>query len=130
MKDETISIVGRIDNFDPEEKDIIEIKSTRELKWQLEKKMVPRTRDILKIRSYGSIWTRVYGFPVNRLLLAYMDDKTPPRTFVIKPCDLTEWLRTRAISLHRSILTDTPPEAEPNSLCRFCPFKERYCDGD
>jgi CRISPR/Cas system-associated exonuclease Cas4 (RecB family) len=129
MKDETLSIVGRIDCFDPDEKDIIDAKSTRRLEWQLEKRIVPRARDILKIRSYGTIW-KSHGFPVNRLLLVYMDERTPPRTFEINQIDLTEWLRTRVIRLHKAILTQIPPEAEPNSLCRFCPFKETYCCGD
>ena len=29
----------------------------------------------------------------------------------------------RAIKLHKALVTNTPPEPEPNHLCRYCPYK-------
>jgi CRISPR/Cas system-associated exonuclease Cas4 (RecB family) len=126
---EKISVVGHVDHFYPEEKAIWELKSSRFVKWQDQKGMLPRKRDTFQTQGYYSIWTKCYSFPCEMLLLTYFDDEAPPRTFEIERCDLTESLRTRAIALHRAILVDAEPEAEPNPLCRFCPFKAR-CNGD
>jgi CRISPR/Cas system-associated exonuclease Cas4 (RecB family) len=126
---EAIAIVGHIDRFCPEEKAIVEGKTTRFIKWQDENGMLPRERDVLQTQSYYTIWTRWYGFPAEELWLVYVDDRPLLRKFEIEPRDLTEWLTTRTITLHKSILADSPPQAEPNSLCRFCPFKVS-CNGD
>jgi hypothetical protein len=71
---QTISIVGNIDAYDPETATIYDLKTTRFVKWQLEKGLIPRENHIAQVQSYFALLCE-YGIPVSRLVLVYVDDK-------------------------------------------------------
>ena len=124
--DSNVTLVGYVDAYDPDERSIIEFKSTRFVNWQNKKGLLPHQQHILQIKSYFTIWTRCYNFPVKTLLIGYVDDETPPTWFEVEPQDVTAWLRERAMRLHNALLQDEMPDAEQNGLCNYCAFKH-YC---
>jgi CRISPR/Cas system-associated exonuclease Cas4 (RecB family) len=122
-ENELIILAGHIDAYDPEEAEMTEFKSTRYVSWQKERGILPHRHHVQQIRVYYTIWTKRYGFPVDTLSIAYMDDETPPTRFEIEPQDITEWLTERTTAFHRAMLRNTIPTAEPGPLCHYCSFK-------
>jgi CRISPR/Cas system-associated exonuclease Cas4 (RecB family) len=121
---ETIRLVGHIDAYDPDEAAIIEFKSTRFVDWQQKSGKLPHKHHVLQLRSYYSIFSGCYGFPVKKLIIAYMDDVTPPLQFEIDPIDISGWLKERTATLHNALLNDIAPEDERGALCKYCAFKD------
>jgi CRISPR/Cas system-associated exonuclease Cas4 (RecB family) len=124
LDDEVIRVMGHVDLFDPDERELIELKSTRAVEWQHKKHLLPHRHHVLQLQSYYSIWTQCYHLPVERLSIAYMDEKTPPSSYEVEKLDLTDWLQRRAVVLHKTIQEDRMPEGEPSTLCHYCAFKE------
>lgn len=129
LDNENIRILGHIDLFDPDERELIELKSTRAVEWQDKNHLLPHKHHVLQLQCYYSIWTQCYHLPAERLSVAYMDDKTPPRAYEVEPCDLSDWLRGRATTLHEAIQKDRTPEGEPDELCHYCAFREVCVSG-
>jgi CRISPR/Cas system-associated exonuclease Cas4 (RecB family) len=121
---ESVQVLGHVDLYDPEEQELIELKSTRALNWQNKRRLLPHRHHALQLQSYYSIWTRCYDLPAERLTLYYMDDQTPPRPYGVEALDRMDWIRQRATILHEAIQQDRTPEAEPNGLCHYCPFRQ------
>ncbi|MBS7623726.1 PD-(D/E)XK nuclease family protein [Candidatus Bathyarchaeota archaeon] len=119
-----ITLVGHIDAYDPDRATLIEFKSTCYVKWQNRNGMLPRRHHVKQVQSYFSIMTGVYRFPVETLLLAYMDDMTPPLSFQVEKRDLTDCLIERARELDNSLREGEVPLPEPSDLCHYCAFKE------
>jgi CRISPR/Cas system-associated exonuclease Cas4 (RecB family) len=126
LSEETVTLVGHVDAYDPDRAEMTEFKSTRFLKWQQEHGKLPHRHHVMQLLAYYSIWTRCYGFPVKKLFLAYMDDETPPMPFEIRPRDTADWLGDRVTRLHKSMAEDRAPEAEVGPLCNYCAFQE-FC---
>ncbi len=125
-ENENVTLVGHVDAYDPDQGWMIEFKSTRFVNWQKEKGLLPHEHHVQQIRSYFTMWTKCYNFPVDKLFVAYVDDQTPPMCFEIAPYDLTQWLRERTSTLHKALLEKITPVDEPTSLCNYCAFKD-YC---
>jgi CRISPR/Cas system-associated exonuclease Cas4 (RecB family) len=118
----TITIIGHVDAYDPETATIYDLKTTRFVKWQAEKGFIPRENHIAQIQCYYTLLD-LYGIPVNRLVLVYVDDKT------ILPLQVPlgsrkDWMIGRATKLHRALQKPEIPEAEVGSACVYCPFIE------
>lgn len=119
-----VRILGHVDLFDPDERELIELKSTRAVEWQSRKRLLPHRHHVLQLQSYYSIWTQCYRLPAAKLSVAYMDDRTPSMSYDVQRRDLTEWLRQRAGTLHGAIQQNRAPEGETGALCHYCSFKE------
>lgn len=129
LDNENIRVLGHVDLFDPDERELIELKSTRAVEWQDKKHLLPHRHHVLQLQSYYSIWTQSYHLPAERLSVAYMDEKTPPKSYEAEKLDLSDWLRRRAVVLHTAIRQDRTPEGEPTTLCHYCAFKEVCAPG-
>lgn len=118
----TITIVGYLDAYDPEKATIYDLKTTRFVKWQSEKGFIPRENHVAQIQCHYSLLD-LYGIPVNRLVLVYVDDQT----ILAKRVPLgsrKEWMIKRAAALHRALRKSETPEAEVGSGCVYCHFIE------
>jgi len=116
----TITVVGYIDAYDPETATIYDLKTTRFVKWQLEKGQIPRENHVAQIQCYSTLLGE-YGIPVDRLVLVYVDDKD------IVPLQIPlgnrrEWIIRRATALHRALENDENPIPEVGFACKYCPF--------
>jgi CRISPR/Cas system-associated exonuclease Cas4 (RecB family) len=116
----TITIAGYVDAYDPETATIYDLKTTRFVKWQAEKGFIPRENHVTQVQCYYTLLD-LYGIPVNRLVLVYVDDKT----IVPKQVPLggrKEWMINRTTALHHAFQTLEVPEPEVGSGCVYCPF--------
>ena len=120
LADQTITIVGYVDAYEPESATIYDLKTTRFVKWQAEKGHIPRDIHIAQIQCYYTLLD-LYGIPVNRLVLVYVDDQT----IIPKQVPLgsrKDWMINRATTLHRAFQTSKVPTPEVGSACIYCPF--------
>ncbi len=122
LKAEDITIVGHVDAYNPETATVYDLKTTSFVKWQAEKNFIPRDSHVAQVQSYSTLLDK-YAIPVSRLILVYVDDKE------LIPLEVPlgnrrEWLLQRASTLHLSLLEDKTSEPEPNSWCKYCPFKD------
>jgi CRISPR/Cas system-associated exonuclease Cas4 (RecB family) len=124
LDNESIRVTGHVDLFDLERRELIELKSTRAVEWQHKKHLLPHRHHVLQLQSYYSIWTQCYHLPAEKLSVAYMDEKTPPTLYEVEKLDLTDWLRWRAVALHKAVQEDRMPKGEPSTLCHYCSFKD------
>jgi CRISPR/Cas system-associated exonuclease Cas4 (RecB family) len=120
LEDRTITVVGYIDAYDPETATIFDLKTTRFVKWQLEKGMIPRENHVAQAQCYSTLLGQ-YGIPVDRLVLVYVDDKD------IVPLQVPlgnrrEWVIKRATALRKLLENQQSPTPEVGFACKYCPF--------
>ena len=123
LGDETITITGHIDAFEPETATVYDLKTTRFAKWQAEKGHIPRENHIAQVQCYTTLLER-YGIAVNRLVVVYADDKE----LIPKEVPLgnrRQWMIGRATAYHQALKETKLPTPEPSGSCRYCPFTER-----
>jgi CRISPR/Cas system-associated exonuclease Cas4 (RecB family) len=117
---ENITIAGHVDAFEPGSATVYDLKTTRFVKWQAEKGFIPRENHIAQVQCYYTLLD-LYGIPVQRLVLVYVDDQT----ILPKQVPLgsrKEWMIDRATALHLALLKEQAPDADVGSGCVYCPF--------
>ena len=120
LGDETITIVGYVDAFDPETATVYDLKTTRFVRWQADKGHIPRENHTAQVQCYATLLGQ-YGIAVNRLVLVYVDDKE----IIPKEVPLgnrKEWMIQRATQLHKSMKASVLPIPEPGASCHYCPY--------
>jgi CRISPR/Cas system-associated exonuclease Cas4 (RecB family) len=120
LGDETITIVGYVDAFDPETATVYDLKTTRFVKWQADKGHIPRENHTAQVQCYATLLGQ-YGIAVNRLVLVYVDDKE----IIPKEVPLgnrKEWMIQRATQLHKSMKASVLPLPEPGPSCHYCSY--------
>ena len=122
LDDETISIIGFIDAFDPDTGTLFDLKTTRFVKWQKEKGFIPRENHAAQVQCYYTI-LETYGIPVSRLVLVYVDDKEIVPV-AVPIGNRREWMMRRAAQLHRAFTKHEVPKPEVGSSCKYCPHRE------
>jgi len=125
--DEKLYIHGRLDMYDYKTETIIDLKTTSAVKWQYEKNLIPRQRDIHQLQSYGSLFDPKIG--VANLTLLYADLKNLI-SFKVPVVNKLKWIEDRLLELYLSVhVMKSPPQAERSVACDYCKFKKR-CDSD
>jgi len=123
LYDETITITGQIDAFEPETATVYDLKTTRFAKWQAEKGHIPRENHITQVQCYATMLEQ-YGISVNRLVLVYADDKelTPKE---VPLGNRRQWMIDRATTLHQALTESRLPQPEPSGSCKYCAFADQ-----
>lgn len=117
--DELLYLFGRIDGYDSEEQELIELKSVA----KLENLSFPKSKDRLQLQCYGTIFSSM--FPIKKMKLVYASMMWPPKVFEIESLNMTKWMKNRIILLHESLRKRRPPLEEQSSYCKYCPYKSR-----
>jgi len=113
---EPVKLTARLDSYDPEKQEIVELKSLRDI----ENKELPREKDVLQVQCYGTIFKNI--FRVERLRIVYLD-MNGFRQVNVSLVDKTKWLKERVEKLHRHIRDSKPPAEDPTWECKFCPHR-------
>jgi hypothetical protein len=62
-----VTIAGFVDAYDPEMATLFDLKTTRFVKWQVEKGFIPRHSHVAQVQCYATMLEN-YGIPVARLV--------------------------------------------------------------
>ena len=123
LKDEKTAILaGRLDMYDWKTATIIDLKTTKYVKWQIKRGFIPKPEHIIQLQCYGTIFSKI--IPVENLIIVYvdMDDIV---AYNVQKINLTEWIRARIQELENSICQNRIPLGEPSGLCKYCRYQTR-----
>jgi CRISPR/Cas system-associated exonuclease Cas4 (RecB family) len=125
--DEKLYIHGRLDMYDYKTETIIDLKTANAVKWQYQKHLIPRERDIHQLQCYGSLFDGKIGVANLTLLYADLKNLIP---FKVPVVNKSKWVEDRILQLYLSVnVMKSPPQAERSVACDYCKFKNR-CDLD
>ena len=119
------TVAGRLDMYDWKTKTIIDLKTTKTVRWQIKQGILPRLEHILQVQCYYTMFSDV--IPVENLNLVYADMQDIV-TYRVKKNDLSEWIKTRIKDIEDSIVRKSTPNGEVSGLCQFCKYQSRCSD--
>lgn len=124
----TATVVGRLDMYDWKSKTIIDLKTTKFVKWQIKRGFLPKLEHILQVQCYDTIFSEY--LPVENLNIVYVD-MNDIVTYKIKKRDLTKWIRKSIRDIEESLSTKKIPKGQVTGLCQFCPYQTKcFNDGN
>lgn len=122
------TVAGRLDMFDWKTKTIMDLKTTKMIKWQIKKGFLPRLEHILQVQCYGTMFSEI--IPVDNLNIVYVD-MNDIVTYKVQIRDLTEWIKTRIIEIEEALSNETILTGQVSGLCQFCRYQTKcYNDGN
>ena len=95
--------------YDWKTKTIIDLKTTKFIKWQIKQGFLPRLEHIIQIQCYGTMVSRI--IPVENLNIVYVD-MSDIITYKVPMDDLTEWIRSRISQIEDAIANKITPLGE------------------
>ncbi len=116
----TATLTGRLDMYDWKTATIIDLKTTKFVKWQKKQGYIPRAEHILQLLCYNTIFSRI--IPVENLNVLYVD-MNDLVAFRIRRRDLKEWIRSRIQDLEDSIIENKVPNGEVSGICKYCKYQ-------
>ena len=119
------TVVGRLDMYDWKSKTIMDLKTTKLIKWQLKNGFLPKPEHILQLQVYGTLFSQI--IPVKNLNIVYAD-MNEIVTFKVKKRDLSDWIKTRVLEIENSLSGKKIPNGETTGLCQFCPYQTKCFD--
>jgi len=126
LKDGRIAtLAGRLDMYDWKTKTIMDLKTTKMIKWQLKNGFLPKLEHILQVQVYGTLFSDI--IPVKNLNIVYADMNAIV-TFKVKQRDLSDWIKTRVLEIEDSLSGKKIPNGETTGLCQFCPYQTKCFD--
>ncbi|HEY7079137.1 MAG TPA: PD-(D/E)XK nuclease family protein [Nitrososphaeraceae archaeon] len=121
----TAVLVGRLDMYDWRAKTIIDLKTTKFIKWQIKQGFIPRLEHILQIQCYETIFSNL--LPIESLKIVYAD-MSDIIAYKIQKRDLTEWIKRRIQEIENSLTDTKVPIGEVSGACKYCRFQTRCCN--
>lgn len=118
----TAVMVGRLDMYDWRTKTIIDLKTTKFIKWQIKQGFLPKLEHILQVQCYNTIFSQL--LPIGNLSIVYAD-MADIVAYKIQRRDLTEWIKRRIQEIEDSLLDNNVPIGEVSGLCKYCRFQTR-----
>ena len=118
----TATLTGRLDMYDWKTATIIDLKTTKFVKWQIKQGFIPRVEHILQLQCYNTIFSDI--IPVENLNVLYVDMKDMV-TFKIQRQDLKEWIKGRIQELEDSLAENKVPNGEVSGICKYCKYQTR-----
>ena len=121
-------LIGRLDMYDWKTKTVIDLKSTKFVKWQIKRGFLPKLEHILQVQCYGTMFSNY--IPIENLNIVYVDTNDIV-TYKIKNRDLSTWIKTRIQEIEEAVNNKTIIKGEPSGLCQYCRYQSRcFNDGN
>ena len=122
------TVAGRLDMYDWKTKTIMDLKTTKMIKWQIKQGFLPRLEHILQVQCYGTIFSGI--MPVDNLNIVYVD-MSDIVTYKVQMRDLTDWIKIRIDEIEEALTGKSIPTGQVSGLCQFCRYQTRcYNDGN
>ncbi|KFM14393.1 CRISPR-associated protein Cas4 [Marine Group I thaumarchaeote SCGC RSA3] len=127
LKDGRVAtLAGRLDMYDWKTKTIIDLKTTKFVRWQIKQGFLPKPEHILQLQCYNTMFSEY--MPVENLNIVYAD-MSDIVTYKVQKRDLTDWIKTRIQEIESSKTTQNTPTGEVSGLCKYCRYQTR-CSED
>ena len=119
------TLAGRLDMYDWKTKTIIDLKTTKFVRWQIKQGFLPKPEHILQLQCYDTMFSEY--MPVENLNIVYAD-MSDIVTYKVEKRDLTDWIKTRIQEIESSKEDKKIPDGEVTGLCKFCRYQTRCFD--
>ena len=120
------TLAGRLDMYDWKTKTIIDLKTTKFVRWQIKQGFLPKPEHILQLQCYDTMFSQY--MPVENLNIVYAD-MTDIVTYKVEKRDLSNWITARIQGIENSKICKEIPKGETSSLCKFCKYQTK-CSED
>ena len=118
----TATLAGRLDMYDWKTKTIIDLKTTKFVRWQIKQGFLPKLEHILQLQCYDTMFSQY--MPVENLNIVYAD-MTDIVTYNVQKRDLTDWIKTRIQEIENAKESKEVPKGEISGLCKFCKYQTK-----
>jgi CRISPR/Cas system-associated exonuclease Cas4 (RecB family) len=108
--------------YDWKERVIIDLKTTRFIKWQIKQGFLPRLEHIVQVQCYNTIFSQI--LPIENLSIVYAD-MSDIVAYKVQKRDLTEWIRRRIQEIEDSLSDKNIPIGDVSGLCKYCRYQTR-----
>ena len=119
-------VIGRLDMYDWKTKTVMDLKSTKNVQWQIKKGFLPKLEHILQVQCYGTMFEQY--IPIENLNIVYVDNSDIV-TYKVKKHDLTNWIKTRIQEIENAVDNKQMINGESSGLCQFCRYQTK-CQSD
>ncbi len=116
------TLAGRLDMYDWKTKTIIDLKTTKFVRWQIKQGFLPKPEHILQLQCYDTMFSEYV--PVENLNIVYAD-MSDIVTYKVEKRDLTDWIKTRIQEIETAKTDSVIPNGEVSGLCKFCRYQTR-----
>jgi CRISPR/Cas system-associated exonuclease Cas4 (RecB family) len=118
----TATLAGRLDMYDWRTATIIDLKTTKFVKWQKKQGFIPRIEHALQLQCYSTMFSTI--IPVKNVNLLYVD-MNEMVAYNVQNRDLSDWMKNRIQELEDSISKNQIPNGDPSALCKYCRYQTR-----
>jgi CRISPR/Cas system-associated exonuclease Cas4 (RecB family) len=126
--DRTAKLAGRLDMYDWKNATIIDLKTTKYVRWQMKQGYIPKLEHILQLQCYGTIFSEL--IPIHGLIVIYVD-MSDIVAYRVPKKDLTHWITTRIQELEDALMDKKVPAGYVSALCKYCKYQTKcYDDGN
>jgi CRISPR/Cas system-associated exonuclease Cas4 (RecB family) len=112
--------------YDWKTKTIIDLKTTKFVRWQIKQGFLPKSEHILQLQCYDTMFSQY--MPVENLNIVYAD-MTDIVTYKVQKKDLGNWIKTRIQEIESAKESKEIPNGETSGLCKFCKYQTQ-CSED
>jgi CRISPR/Cas system-associated exonuclease Cas4 (RecB family) len=116
------TLAGRLDMYDWKTKTIIDLKTTKFVRWQIKQGFLPKPEHILQLQCYDTMFSDY--MPVENLNIVYAD-MSDIVTYKVQKRDLTNWIKTRVQEIENAKAGEIIPDGEVSGLCKYCKYQTR-----
>ena len=122
-----VIVSGRLDLYRPNDATVIDLKTTKYVKWQQKSGFLPRAKDINQLQIYSVLYKPI--LPIKKLELVYADMADIISFDVPIAPNAEKWLIHRLDVIDAAADTGIIPIGEVSKLCDYCPYQTR-CHGE
>lgn len=123
-----VTVAGRLDMYDWKSATIIDLKTTKFVKWQIKQGFIPKPDHVLQLQCYYLLFSTI--LPVRNLNIVYVD-MSDIVTYEVQKRDISEWMRIRLQRLENCLISNEVPTGEVSGVCKYCKYQTRcYNDGN
>ncbi|EGG41364.1 Hypothetical protein Nlim_1827 [Candidatus Nitrosarchaeum limnium SFB1] len=120
------TVAGRLDMYDWKTKTIIDLKTTKFVRWQIKQGFLPKLEHILQLQCYNTMFSQY--MPVENLNIVYAD-MTDIVTYKVQKRDLNDWINTRIQEIEDAKENNVMLCGETSALCKYCKYQTK-CSED
>jgi hypothetical protein len=123
----TTVLAGRLDMYDWKSKTIMDLKTTKFIKWKKKQGSIPKPEHILQLQCYYVMFSQT--IPVEKLNIIYAD-MSDIITYNVKKRDLSEWIKMRIGEIEDSLLEKKFHVVKLRDF-KYCRYQTKcYSDGN
>lgn len=107
---------------------IIDLKTTKYVKWQIKNKFIPKLEHILQLQCYDTMFSNI--IPVKYLNILYVD-MNDIIAFKVPRKNISNWIKSKIEYLDNFVINKITPPGQVTSLCKYCKYQSKcYNDGN